>query len=91
MIVVTRLNGTTFAVNPDLIERVQEAPDTTLFMVDGSTYNVREHVADVIELIQGHRARVLAAAFQMRDADPSVATLLRLDPIVPPGTDRKAR
>ncbi|MCH6468542.1 flagellar FlbD family protein [Sinomonas terrae] len=62
MIVVTRLNGSRFAVNPDLIERVQENPDTTLVMVGGTTYVVRESLADVIELVAGYRALVLATA-----------------------------
>ncbi|MFE6967048.1 flagellar FlbD family protein [Agromyces sp. NPDC057679] len=88
MIVVTRLNGTTFAVNPDLIERIQASPDTTLFLVDGTTYNILEPLADVIDLIAGHRARVLAAAFHLRANDPQIAKLLQLDPIVPPGADR---
>ncbi|MDQ4504118.1 flagellar FlbD family protein [Sinomonas sp. ASV322] len=62
MIVVTRLNGSRFAVNPDLIERIQENPDTTLVMIEGTTYVVRETLAEVIELIAGYRARVLATA-----------------------------
>ncbi|WP_422934647.1 flagellar FlbD family protein [Sinomonas sp. P47F7] len=62
MIVVTRLNGSRFAVNPDLIERIQENPDTTLVMVEGTTYVVRESLAHVIGLIADYRALVLATA-----------------------------
>ncbi|KHL02442.1 flagellar FlbD family protein [Sinomonas humi] len=62
MIVVTRLNGSRFAVNPDLIERVQENPDTTLVMVGGTTYVVQESLAEVIDLVAGYRALVLATA-----------------------------
>ncbi|WP_136612019.1 flagellar FlbD family protein [Sinomonas albida] len=62
MIVVTRLNGSRFAVNPDLIERIQENPDTTLVMVEGTTYVVRESLAEVIGLIADYRALVLATA-----------------------------
>ncbi len=50
MIAVTRLNGSRFAVNPDLIERIQENPDTTLVMVGGATYVVREGLPEVIGL-----------------------------------------
>ena len=41
MIIVTRLHGPSLAVNCDLIERVEAAPDTVLTLVDGSRYVVR--------------------------------------------------
>ncbi|HEV7949207.1 MAG TPA: flagellar FlbD family protein [Glaciihabitans sp.] len=63
MIVVTRLNGTHFAVNPDLIERIHENPDTTLVLVDGSTYIVTEPLTAVTDLIVQYRARVIALAY----------------------------
>jgi flagellar protein FlbD len=62
MIVVTRLNGSRFAVNPDLIERIQENPDTTLVMIEGTTYVVRESLLDVIDLIARYKAYILATA-----------------------------
>lgn len=65
MITVTRLDSTRFAVNPDLIERIQESPDTTLHMVDGHVYVVREDMDAVIALVVDYRARVLGAAQAM--------------------------
>jgi len=62
MIIVTRLDQTRFAVNPDLIERVQESPDTTLQTLDGHVYIVKESLNEIIDLIVAYRARVLAAA-----------------------------
>lgn len=62
MIVVTRLNDSQFAVNPDLIERIHAHPDTTLVMVDGATYIVTETMAEIIEMIAGYRAHVIALA-----------------------------
>ena len=62
MIVLTRLNRSRFAVNPDLIERVQATPDTTLIMVDGATFVVTETMDDVIAQIIRFRAGVLATA-----------------------------
>ena len=44
MIVVTRLNGTSFALNADLVERIHANPDTTLLMVDETNYVVTETV-----------------------------------------------
>jgi flagellar protein FlbD len=62
MIIVTRLDRTRFAVNPDLIERVHASPDTTLHMVDGGVYVVEESLDLVVDLIVAYRARVLDAA-----------------------------
>lgn len=68
MIVVTRLNDAQFAVNPDLIERIHESPDTTLVMVEGSKYIVREPMAEIINMIRAYRASVLSLA---RDTPPA--------------------
>lgn len=62
MIVVTRLNGTRFAVNPDLLERIHESPDTHLVTLDGAAYVVLESLAEVVELIAEYRAYVLSKA-----------------------------
>ncbi|MET1088188.1 MAG: flagellar FlbD family protein [Arthrobacter sp.] len=62
MIVLTRLNGSSFAVNPDLLERIYENPDTTLAMVNGGKYIVMESIAEVIDRITDYRARVLWTA-----------------------------
>jgi len=63
MIIVTRLNDSHFAINPDLIERIHAAPDTTLVMVDGTKYIVTEPLDEVIGRIAAYRARVIASAY----------------------------
>ena len=68
MITVTRLNGSQFAVNPDLIERIHENPDTTIVLVDGSTYIVTEPLSQVITTIAEYRARVIALAYRSQTA-----------------------
>ena len=67
MIVVTRLNDSRFAVNPDLIERIHETPDTTLIMVDGAKYIVTEPMAVVIEMNARYRARIVSLAYDAPD------------------------
>ena len=42
VIVVTRLNGTQFAINPDLLQRIDTTPDTILTLVDGTKFIVKE-------------------------------------------------
>ena len=51
MIVVTRLNKSRFAINPDLIERIQENPDTVVVMVNDAKYVVTESMEEVIGLV----------------------------------------
>ncbi len=65
MIRVTRLNGEQFALNPDLIERVEGHPDTVVFLVDGTRYVVQQRVEDVLTEIREYRASILATAYEM--------------------------
>jgi len=62
---VTRLNGEGFALNPDLIERVEAHPDTVAFLVDGTKYVVRESVDEVLQEIREYRASILATSYEM--------------------------
>ena len=62
MIVVTRLGGGEFGVNPDLIQRLDSAPDTILTLIDGTKYIVAEPMAEVIGRINEHRAQILSRA-----------------------------
>lgn len=65
MIRVTRLNGEQFALNPDLIERVEAHPDTVAFLVDGTKYVVKESVDEVLQEIREYRAGILATSYEM--------------------------
>ena len=65
MIRVTRLNGERFALNPDLIERVEGHPDTVAFLVDGTKYVVKESVDEVLQEIREFRASILATSYEM--------------------------
>ncbi|NLX13319.1 MAG: flagellar FlbD family protein [Phycisphaerales bacterium] len=49
MIVLTRLNGTPFVVNSEMIRTVEERPDTTITLVNGDTLIVREKMAEVVQ------------------------------------------
>jgi flagellar protein FlbD len=62
---VTRLNGERFALNPDLIERVEGHPDTVAFLVDGTKYVVTETVDEVLQEIREYRAGILATSYEM--------------------------
>jgi flagellar protein FlbD len=65
MIILTRLNGERFAVNCDLVERVDAHPDTVLTLVDGTKYIVAESLAEVVERVRDFRAGVLARSSEL--------------------------
>lgn len=60
MISLTRFSGQRFALNPDLIERVEATPDTVITLVDGSRQVVREALDDVVTKVHHYRASVVA-------------------------------
>ena len=68
MIKLTRLNGEQFALNSDLIERIEESPDTVLTLVDGKHIMVSERLSDIIDSIRLDRATVLAIAQDVADS-----------------------
>lgn len=63
VILLTRLNGAAFAVNPDLVERAESTPDTVVTLVDGTKYVVQEPVEEIIERVRDFRASVVARSY----------------------------
>lgn len=58
MIQLTRLNSTRLAVNSDLIQYVEEAPDTIITLVNGEKLVVRETAAEVIARVRAFRRSI---------------------------------
>jgi flagellar protein FlbD len=50
MITVTRLDGSRFVLNAELIRTVESTPDTLIKLTTGDTYMVRESTSDVVRL-----------------------------------------
>ena len=71
MISLTRLNGERIAINPDLLERAEETPDTVITCTDGTKHVVAESIDEVIARIQAFRATVLALSKKLSD-DPEI-------------------
>lgn len=57
MIRLTKLNDVPFVLNCDLIETIQENPDTTIHLTNGSLYIVKESMNDVVEATVAFRQR----------------------------------
>jgi flagellar protein FlbD len=75
MIMLTRLNGPSFALNPDLIERAEATPDTVITLCDGHKVLVTESVEQLIELVREYRASVLALVERLEKAGPGTPAL----------------
>lgn len=58
MITVTRLNKETFLVNQDLIEFIEETPDTVVSMQSGRKLVVIETAAEIEKAIMDYRRSI---------------------------------
>ena len=55
MIEVTRLNGTTVLINSDLIETVEETPDTVISLTTGRKFIVKESRQKIKKLEKSYK------------------------------------
>jgi len=62
MIKLTRLDGSEVYLNPDLIETIEETPDTHITLSNGKNYLFLEPAKVVIGRIVSYRARLLRRA-----------------------------
>ena len=62
MILVTRINGAVFALNPDLAERADCTAHTVITLVDGTKYVIAESVPEFIDSVRHYRASLIAQA-----------------------------
>jgi flagellar protein FlbD len=62
MIQLTRLNKKPLVVNSDLIEFIENAPDTVLTLITGEKVVVLESAEQIVELIIGFRQRLLSTS-----------------------------
>lgn len=67
MICLTRLSGSVFALNSDLIERVDSTPDTVITLVDGTKYVVLEDLQEVVDAIRSYRGSIIAESARLTD------------------------
>ena len=60
MIEVTKINGTKVLVNADLIELVEETPDTVIAFTTGRKLIVKEGRQEVKNLVKSYRKEIFA-------------------------------
>lgn len=59
MIQVTRLDGKALLVNPELLEAVEETPDTVLTFTNGKKMVVRESMEEIRDRVIAYRRAIL--------------------------------
>lgn len=60
MIDVTRMNGKQFTLNSDLIETIEETPDTVLTLTTGKKIIVKESRQEIKNLVKLYRKDIFA-------------------------------
>lgn len=60
MIDVTRMNGKQFTLNSDLIETIEEIPDTVLTLTTGKKIIVKESRQEVKNLVKLYRKEIFS-------------------------------
>jgi flagellar protein FlbD len=70
VIYVTRLDGSTFVVNADLIETVEHTADTVITLLDGKKLVVQTHVDEVVDRIIGYRQAIARGPLRAADSPP---------------------
>jgi len=58
MIKLTRLNKQEYYLNSDLIETIEETPDTVITMLNGKKFIVSEPAAEVVDSIVRFRGKI---------------------------------
>lgn len=59
MIRLTRLDGSELYLNPDMIEIMEETPDTHLHLSNGNKYLVLEPIKVIVDRIMSVQAKVM--------------------------------
>ncbi|MCM1268461.1 MAG: flagellar FlbD family protein [Bacteroidales bacterium] len=60
MVEVTKINGVKVLINPDLLELVEETPDTVLSFTTGRKIIVKESRQEVKNLVKSYRKDIFA-------------------------------
>lgn len=79
MIELTRLNKKPLVVNSDLIEFIENAPDTVITLVTGEKVVVLESAEEILDRITAFRRRLMPASFAMLPS-PAIVPLKRDQP-----------
>ena len=60
MIHLTRLNDMKFTLNAELIETIEEVPDTVITLINGKKLFVKESRQNVVSLVKSYKKEVFS-------------------------------
>lgn len=80
MIMLSRLHGAPFALNPDLIERAEATPDTVLTLCDGTKLVIGESVEELVERVRDYRSQIISRAEFLTSEQDAPAPALSVVP-----------
>ncbi|MDO5403574.1 MAG: flagellar FlbD family protein [Eubacteriales bacterium] len=63
MISVTRLNNKQFIVNAELIETIEETPDTVITLTTGRKLVVKESSSQLIDMVISYKQKIITGVF----------------------------
>jgi len=66
MITLTKLNDAQFIINCEQIEKIESHPDTTITMINGHVYIVKEPVDIVIKKVVEYKRSFFDFLFQQK-------------------------
>ena len=69
MIVLSKLNGTEFVLNCELIETIYANPDTTIHLPDGRIYIVKETMEQVIQKSVAYKREIFRDLLSLNNDD----------------------
>lgn len=69
MIRVTALNGTSFILNCDHIEKVEEIPETVITLGNGKKYLVRENSDELVEEVINFKLKCVADVIRRNNCE----------------------
>ncbi len=61
MIEVTRLRGAKIIINAELVECVEETPDTVITLTSGKKYVVSESSKEIVDLVINYKRKIHTA------------------------------
>ena len=67
MIDVTKMNGLEFTINADLIEVIEEVPDTVITLTTGKKIMVKESRLQIKSLVTNYKREIFTGAILDKD------------------------
>lgn len=67
MIDVTKMNGLEFTINADLIEVIEEVPDTVITLTTGKKIMVKESRLQIKSLVKNYKREIFTGAILDKD------------------------